>query len=229
MRNQRTYSAVLNNGIPITLCHRAVKLFRISVKPDGSVEAVAPWRMSRETALRLANERADWVREHRAKFLERGAVQYANGELVPLWGVKCPLRVVSGKPGAQFDGEYIVLSAPEDSGAEARRAALLTLYRRELERAIPPLVSKYAAALDVAAPKWSLRDMRSRWGSCTPARGTVRFSLALAAKPPECLEYVVAHELAHLRIHGHGPDFHALVRSVYPHENAARALLRSTV
>ena len=169
MRNQRTYSAVLNNGIPITLCHRAVKLFRISVKPDGSVEAVAPWRMSRETALSLANERADWVREHRAKFLERGVVQYANGELVPLWGVKCPLRVISGKPGAQFDGEYIVLSAPEDSGAEARHAALLTLYRRELERAIPPLVSKYAAALDVATPRWSLRDMRSRWGRCTPA------------------------------------------------------------
>ena len=227
MRNQRTYSAVLNNGIPITLCHRAVKLFRISVKPDGSVEAVAPWRMSRETALRLANERADWVREHRAKFLELGVVQYANGELVPLWGVKFPLRVVSGKPGAQFDGEYIVLSAPEDSGAEARRAALLTLYRRELEREIPPLVEKYAAALDVAAPVWSLRDMRTRFGSCTPARGTVRFALMLAEKPPLCLEYVVAHELAHLRIHGHGPDFHALLSGVFPREREARALLKA--
>lgn len=227
MRNQRVYSAVLNNGIPITLYHRAVKLFRISVKPDGSVEAVAPWRMSREAALILANERAGWVREHREKFLSAGTAQYATGERAALWGREYPLQVMSGKLGAQFAGEYIVLSAPEGAAAEVRREALLTLYRRELERAIPPLVSKYAAALDVKAPAWSLRDMRSRWGSCTPMRGTVRFALALAAKPPECLEYVVAHELAHLRIHGHGADFHALVRSVYPHEREARALLRA--
>ena len=82
-------------------------------------------------------------------------------------------------------------------------------------------------ALDVKAPVWFLRDMRSRWGSCTPMRGTVRFSLALAAKPPGCLEYIVAHELTHLHIHGHGSDFHALVRSVYPQGCDARALLRA--
>ena len=86
-------------------------------------------------------------------------------------------------------------------------------------------MEKYAAALGVPAPQWSLRDMRTRWGSCTPARGTVRFALMLAAKPPLCLEYVVAHELAHLRVRGHGPEFHALVAGVFPREREARAML----
>ena len=53
------------------------------------------------------------------------------------------------------------------------------------------------------------------------------FALMLAEKPPLCLEYVVAHELAHLRIHGHGPDFHALLSGVFPREREARALLKA--
>ena len=177
MPAERAYSETLNNGIPLTLRFRSVKLFRITVKPDGSVEAVAPRRMGVGAAMALANERGEWVRAHR-------------------------------------------------EAALARRAALLALYRRELERGLPALVEKYAAALGVPAPQWSLRDMRTRWGSCTPARGTVRFALMLAAKPPLCLEYVVAHELAHLRVHGHGPEFHALVAGVFPREREARAMLR---
>ena len=229
MPAERTYSEVLKNGIPITLRFRAVKLFRISVKPDGSVEAVAPRRISIDHAMALANERADWAAQHREAFLSRPKREFSDGEKALLWGESRALRVLPGPANAVVDGGEIIITAPEDADAASRRSALLMLYRRELEREIPPLVAKYADALGVAEPAWSLRDMRSRWGSCTPARGTVRFSLALAAKPPECLEYVVAHELAHLRIHGHGPDFHALVRSVYPRENDARSLLRSTV
>lgn len=184
---------VLNNGIPVTLRFRAVKLFRISVKPDGSVEAVAPRRMSIAHAMALANERADWAAVHRERFLARPKREFTDGETASLWGRELALRVLPGAPDAAERGGGIVITVPEGSDAGARRAALLKLYRRELERAIPPLVAKYADALGVAAPSWSLRDMRTRWGSCTPARGTVRFSLLLAAKPPECLEYVVAH------------------------------------
>ena len=214
----------MNNGIPLTLRFRSVKLFRISVKGDGSVEAVAPRALSRAAAMALANGRAEWVRSHREEILS-SASQYVSGETAPLWGREYALRVETGKIGAVLRGDELVLSAPEGADLQLRRAALLSLYRSELERAIPPLVEKYAAALSVPAPQWSLRDMRTRWGSCTPARGTVRFALNLAAKPTQCLEYVVAHELAHLRIHGHGADFHALVRSIFPNERGVTALL----
>ena len=197
MPQERVYNETLNNGIPLTLRFRSVKLFRISVKGDGSVEAVAPRALSRAAAMALANGRAEWVRSHREEILSRAsrASQYVSGETAPLWGREYALRVETGKIGAVLRGDELVLSAPEGADLQLRRAALLSLYRSELERAIPPLVEKYAAALSVPAPQWSLRDMRTRWGSCTPARGTVRFALNLAAKPPLCLEYVVAHEL----------------------------------
>ena len=224
---EKTVSVTLSNGVPVTLRFRAVKLFRISVKPDGSVEAVAPRRMSTAQAVSLAEQRAEWARAHRERFLRTAPPEYVSGERVRLWGEEYTLRVTEGRPGAALCGGEIVLSVPAGADASARRAAFMTLCRRELELALPPLVEEYAARLDVEPPRWSLRDMSTRYGSCTPARKTVRFALMLAEKPHECLEYVVAHELAHLRIHGHGPDFHALVQSVFPREREAAALLRA--
>lgn len=230
MPPERIYSQVLNNGIPITLRFRSVKLFRISVKPDGSVEAVAPLRMGVRAAMSLANERAGWVQAHRDAALERAARanRYITGERVFLWGSGYELRVVAGKSAACISEGTITLGVREGAGFDERRAAFLALYRRELEKAIPPLLAEYAAKLGVEAPEWSLRDMRTRWGSCTPARKTVRFALNLAAKPEICLKYVVAHELTHLKIHGHGPQFHELVRSVFPYEREAVKLLRQS-
>lgn len=219
----------LSDGIPVKISLRDVKMLRISVRPDGSVEVTAPRQVGLRAALSFANERLGWIEARRSEALARCASrpQLLPGETAPLWGERMPVSLGTGRTGARLDGGEIVLTVPEGADYARRRAALLTLYRSELEREIPPLVEKYAAALDVAAPVWSLRDMRTRFGSCTPARGTVRFALMLAERPPLCLEYVVAHELAHLRIHGHGPDFHALLSSVFPREREARALLKA--
>lgn len=226
----KVYEKRLGDGSPVTLRLGAYKQLRITVTGPGEVRITAPSRVGVRAALAFANEHLGWIERHRAEVIAHAgaAPQFTAGERVRLWGETYPLRVAAGKPGAVFDGECVTITVPEGSDAAERRAALGQLYRRELTEAIPPLIAKYAALLDVEPPAWSLRDMRTRYGSCTAARKTVRFSLILAEKPHECLEYVVAHELTHLRIHGHGADFHALVRSVYPDEQRARALLRQS-
>lgn len=218
----------LDDGTSVTLRLAPVKTLRITVRPDGSVVVTAPERVGVRAALAFANERIGWIQRARAEAAARAAAapKLLPGETVPLWGADYPLELEAGAPGAAERGGAIVLSAPEGADYAARRAALLELYRAELERALPPLVEKYARALGVEPPRWSLRDMRSRYGSCTAAKGTVRFALCLASMPPECLEYVVAHELTHLRVHGHGPDFHALLESVYPSGRAVAAAMR---
>ena len=228
MATERICKRTLDNGIPLTLHFRPVRFFRLTVRPDGAVEAVAPARMSIKAAMALANGRGEWVRVHRDAVLERAqaAPQYESGELVPLLGREHELRIVPGRLSASLCGDFMLLTVPEGSDAKTRRTALLTLYRRELERALPPLVAKYAAALGTPPPEWSLRDMRTRWGSCTPQRRTVRFALNLAAKPPLCLEYVVAHELTHLLVPNHGPEFHRLLHAVFPREAEAVRLLK---
>ena len=82
------------------------------------------------------------------------------------------------------------------------------------------------AATGRHAAGWQLRAMSSRWGSCTPATGRIRINVRLAAYPPACLDYVVAHELTHLAEPSHDARFHELLARAYPDERAARALLR---
>ena len=73
---------------------------------------------------------------------------------------------------------------------------------------------------------WQLRAMSTRWGSCTPRTGRIRVNVRLAAYPPTCLDYVLAHELTHLLEPSHNQRFHVLLARAYPNERAARALLR---
>ena len=93
--------------------------------------------------------------------------------------------------------------------------------------------AKCAAALERWQPVvgrkangFSVRDMKTRWGSCNTKTGHLNFNLKLLDMPPECLDYVVCHELCHLWVAGHGPRFWALVERAYPDYRRVRKLLR---
>ena len=91
---------------------------------------------------------------------------------------------------------------------------------------VPVFVEKWAPVLGVAPGKLDYRNMRSQWGSCQPTTGRICISTRLALYPPECLEYVVVHELCHLREPGHTERFWALVESCLPDYRQAKALLK---
>ncbi|WP_270295883.1 M48 family metallopeptidase [Eggerthella sinensis] len=82
------------------------------------------------------------------------------------------------------------------------------------------------AIMGVKAGKLAYRNMTSRWGSCQPATGRICINVRLALYPPECLEYVVVHELCHLLERGHGPRFKALMDAFMPDWRTRRAKLR---
>lgn len=90
----------------------------------------------------------------------------------------------------------------------------------------PVLIEKWQSILDVQVNKLVFRNMKSRWGSCQPDTGRICLNTRLALYPPECLEYVVVHELCHLLVRGHGKDFHDLMDSVMPDWRDRRAKLR---
>ena len=83
-------------------------------------------------------------------------------------------------------------------------------------RALPDVVERMEARIGVHAARWSVRVMKTRWGSCTPKTGAIRINARLAAYPPECLEFVVAHELVHLLEPSHNARFHALLDEFCP-------------
>ena len=100
------------------------------------------------------------------------------------------------------------------------------LYHREVTQALPALIKIYEEATGQHATAWRLRDLTSRWGSCTPSTGHISINIRLAAYPPICLEYVVAHELTHFIEPSHNNRFHLHLALVFPEEQKARALLK---
>ena len=99
-------------------------------------------------------------------------------------------------------------------------------WRKVVEAFTPALIERWEPILGVRAQKLAYRNMKSRWGSCQPSTGRICINVRLALYPLECLEYVVVHELCHLLVSGHGPDFHNLMDRVMPDWKQRRAKLR---
>ena len=109
--------------------------------------------------------------------------------------------------------------------AEQASKAEQEQWRALVSALVPVLVEAWEPIIGVKAGKLAYRNMKSRWGSCQPAPGRICINTRLALYPPECLEYVVVHELCHLREGGHGPQFHALMDAYLPDWRTRRAKL----
>jgi predicted metal-dependent hydrolase len=139
-----------------------------------------------------------------------------------------PIRVVPAVVGARrstvarFDDELVIHRAERDRRADE---AVIEDWLRDLARTrIDAAITRHAEALGVAPRTVTFRDPRSRWGSASQ-RGRISLSWRLVLAPPEALETVVIHELAHLRVFGHGPTFWALVASRRPDHQVWRRWL----
>ena len=117
--------------------------------------------------------------------------------------------------------DWIVAAQQKYLGSPMGRAATadaaeVRQWRAVVEAFVPALVEKWEPILGVKVQKLAYRKMKSRWGSCQPSTGRVCINVVLALYPPECLEYVVVHELCHLLVPGHGPAFQELMDRVMP-------------
>ena len=193
--------------IPVCVTRKRVRNLNLRVRHDGSVVLSVPWHTSRDRAQAFLDERAGWIAQARARVLARAEAADADEgsrATYPLWGES--RRSPDGLP----------LSDDE----------LDKFYRDEVARALPEVVARMEPLVGAHASAWQLRAMTSRWGSCTPKTGRIRINVRLAAYPPECLDYVVAHELAHLLEPSHNARFHAIVARAIPNEREVRARLR---
>lgn len=183
---------------------------------DGRVSLSYPARLPQSEALSFAREKADWLRERVAARPE--ALVVAPGMTLPVEGRALPVVADNARGVRVRDGCIHV--APERAGP-ALRAWLKALARDRLAAA----AGRHAAALGRPHGRITLRDTRSRWGSCT-ARGDLMFSWRLVMAPPEVLDYVAAHEVAHLAHMHHGPAFWEAVARLDPDWTARRDWLR---
>ncbi len=183
-------------------------------------------------------EREGWLRRHLARQAEavarvaaQGGVE--DGAVAIYLGLPHRLRVVPARPGRRSprvsrvggdEGDELLVEVP--SGAQADvRSILESWYRERARAAIRRSIETHGPEIGVTPSGCTIRDQRTRWGSASRA-GRLAFSWRLVLAPPGVLDSVVVHELAHLRVFGHGPEFWALVESRCPDYRKRRAWLR---
>lgn len=177
----------------------------------------------------VLRERADWVVEKLDGWQARQPLEqlWSDGASIPFLGELLSLRVVTGVSGAtvQHDGELRVALRGEADPARIEKTVTLW-YRRQALSLFAERVAHFAPLLGVAPTDVKLTTARTRWGSCT-ARGTVRLNLQLIKLPHHLIDYVVAHELAHLIEMNHSAAFWAKVASVCPDYARCRSELKA--
>ena len=188
---------------------------------EGAVVVTLPPRSGRRAGLALIREHEAWVRERLAALSPM--VEFAPGAELLLGGT---VHVIRHEPrargGAFLDGRVIVVTGAREF--LPRRVG--EFLRAEAKRRIAALAAPHATALGVKPRAIRLKDTRSRWGSCAPD-GTLAFSWRLVMAPGWVTDYVVAHEVAHLRELNHSPRFWALVERLTPHRETAVEWLRA--
>jgi predicted metal-dependent hydrolase len=222
-----------------TLRHSArARGLRVVIHPERGVIVTVPATRSgradgERRAVEFLEQREPWVRRHLARHADVRAVLAARGGArdggsIRLEGSLVPIRVVPAIAGARrstvvrFDDELVIHRAGADARADA---VVVEAWIRDLARSrIDDAIARHAAGLGVTPRKVTIRDPRTRWGSASQT-GRVSLSWRLVLAPPEALETVVVHELAHLRIFGHGPRFWALVASRRPDHRTWRRWL----
>ncbi len=219
-------------GIEIEVQRKKIKNMHLTVRPpDGRVRITVPLHTKDEAICCFAASKSEWIRRHadRLRSCPRPPESsYVTGDSFDVWGQACPLEVQGGRCSrVELIGDTLVLTIREGSTIEQRRRLIKEWYRRQLKESLPALMEKWGPVIGVRADSAGVRDMRTRWGTCNIRDKKIWLSLRLAKMPPRCLEYVVVHELIHLKEKGHNKTFYGYLDRYYPEWKAVRQYLRN--
>lgn len=206
--------------IPVTLKMSArARRFSLRISNvDGTVSLTMPKRAAKRDALAFAQDHEGWMRKHLGK--RPDVIVPVFGGSIMLDGIDAPITIGSGR---QVRFEAGVLYVP---GSDAQVPAKLRAFYKTLARdRLAEASERYAALVGRSFSRITLRDTRSRWGSCT-SDGNLMYSWRLIMAPRAVQEYVAAHEVCHLVEMNHSDAYWRQVAAVYPDYKAQRGWLR---
>lgn len=197
----------------------------IAVYPDKRVEVAAPPTLNQEDIQDLVRTKAQWVVEKLEWFDHIGQLEtskeYVSGETFFYLGrqYRLKIRLEGDKPVAKLKGRYFEVhipeTTPEDAKNEVVKKALWQWYLDHAEKKIGEVIEAYAKRLRIDPPQFKVKYQEKRWGSC-PKDDLLHINMRTVMAPMSQVEYVVAHELCHLKYKNHSSDFWQLLRLIMP-------------
>lgn len=198
--------------------------------PEGAITVSVPAGFPEEEVKLFALKKLPEIIKIRNKMIaqpRQGKREYVSGESCYLWGKPYRLQIdLSGnKYSVEKKPNRIVLTAPKEATPEGKEQALTEWYRTELKRVLKPVFDDCKKRTGIDAEEVRIKKMKTRWGTCNIEKRRIWVNLQLVKKPPECLEYIIVHELVHLIESTHTNRFSALVEEHCPTWRDAKKLL----
>ncbi|MCF7355417.1 SprT family zinc-dependent metalloprotease [Vibrio sp. CK2-1] len=221
-------------GIEVQVNRKAIKNLHLSVlPPQGRVRLSIPHGTG-EQAIRLAIiNKLTWIKQQQADFAaqaRQSSREMISGESHYLWGKRYRLSIVntSSKHSVTVKGvSKLELAVTENTSVDNRLKLLNGFYRKRMQESIDKLLPVWQKKLGVEPNSVSIKKMKTKWGSCNIQAKRLWLNLELAKKPPECMEYILVHELVHLIERHHNERFKALLDKNMPDWRERRNLLNS--
>jgi len=210
------------------LIRKKRKTFAIKISLEGEVLVYAPNRASLRSVESILEEKAEWISKTRSRIIE-GLNQ--ERDKVPFLGMKYSLDIVEGcrkKTAVEFDGSRFMVFCSERTAPgfrEELRAALEQWYRKKLHGIAAERIAELSSAMGVRSNRLSIRAQKTIWGSCS-WDNNISLNMKLALAPLEIIDYILVHELCHIKHKNHSSDFWLAVESVLPDYKERRSWLK---
>ena len=225
---------VLISDIQIEIIKKDIKNMHLSVlPPDGKVRVSAPNNLSDESIIMFVKTKLCWIKKQQEKFElqpRQSEREYVSGETLYVWGHQYFLQVEHNqkKNSLVLEGNKAILSVRKEITAKQREKFVNEWYRSLLKTEVEKYLPKWEAITGLYCDSWQSKYMTTKWGTCNTSTRKIWLNLQLAKKPIECLEYVILHELAHLKVKNHGPDFVAILDLHMPYWRECKKMLNDS-
>ncbi len=222
------------SGLRVSVVRKRIKNLHLGVyPPDGRVRVAVPLTVSDEAVRIAVIGKLRWIRRQQAAFegqARQSRREMLAGESHYYLGRRYRLAVstTQGKSAVTIrNRNTLELRGSPSMTPEQRERVLAHWYRERLRALATPVIERWQGILGVTVEEWGIKKMKTKWGSCNANARRIWLNLELVKKPPECLEYLIVHELTHLLVRHHDDRFHALMDKHLPRWQAIRKILNA--
>lgn len=233
MINRGLVNIVLTvEGIDIQVIRKDIKNLHLAVYPPvGQVRVAVPQHVTDDNVRLAVVSKLSWIKRQQKAFRDQprqSERQYISGECHYFFGKRCRLEVIErvGKHKMVLKkSNRLQMFVNPNTSVPNKMKLLDDWYRGELKRCIPELMEKWQELINRDVAYCGIKKMKTKWGSCNIERRRIWLNLALAKKPPECLEYIFVHECIHLLERKHNERFKSLMDEFLPKWRTCRETL----